>query len=193
MPPEPTTAPDPAAAAAPSILDEIDQAIRGLILPAHQQTADEAAIHADQLLYDEQMNAELLADMGRMTAEDPQKVAVGVMGIVTLLREQPKWKFDDAAMVPVSSLVAISLMRFMADSGMLEPQAEFIGNVFEEMYALLLQKFHVGRDDLEAMLSEDEQKSQSLNPNDPEQLLAQQDPAQPPQPPQPGLIDGAMA
>jgi len=165
------------------MLAEIERAIRALVLPAHVDAIDDTLVAAEKIFYDESMNQKMLADMSQMTVNDPQKVAVGVMGMVTMLRDEQNVPTDDATLAPVASLLTVTMLRFMAESGMLEPDTEFIGNVFEELYALLLQKFGIGHEDLVAMLQEDQAKSQALDPNDPKQLAARLGG---------GVIDGAM-
>jgi hypothetical protein len=100
------------------------------------------------------------------------------MGIMSLMRGDKNARFNDQIMVPVASLVMVDLIQFLEEGELFTPTTEFIGNAFEELYAVLMQKYGIGPEDRAAMTEQAEQ----LDPNNPEVLAAQ-----------PGLIDQAAA
>lgn len=165
------------------VLNKIEEAIRSLTNPEHKEVVEETVDHAKEWLYGEETHSKILADMGQMEVKtDQQRLALGVAGLLTLMRNDAKPKgFPDLASVPIAALIMVDLIRFMAQADLLENvDAELVGNCFEELFAVMMQKLNVGPEEIQAMKDEE---STLLDPTRP--------PSQPPAQPQGGLINQA--
>jgi hypothetical protein len=150
------------------ILTAIEAAITQQIEPAHQEKVAEYLMLNQRILYDEEMHAQIFNDIQGMTVDsDPQLVAIATMGLIALLADDPVEQneriFPIPILVPLESLIMVDLMQFMQEAGMLKPDVEFIGNAFEELYSLTMQKLSVGPGDLDEV----DRKRNEINPADP--------------------------
>lgn len=174
------------------VLTQIEQAITGLVHPKDTQTVEALVINGKRLLYDKESSAKLFNDMANMQAQsDPQQVALSVAGLMTLMREEQD--IPDRALVPSASLLLSEVIQFMEAAEMLKPDTEFVGNAYEELFSILMQKLEIGPQDLDQL----DAQAQSINPNPHgvvnEAQMPEQMPEQMPQQmPQQGVIAGAM-
>jgi hypothetical protein len=169
-------------------LGPIQQAIEGLILPKHAARVTGVVGRGKQILYHESTHKKIFGDISNMTVDsDPQKLAMGVAGLLTMMRKENGEGFPDDCLVPISALLLCDVIQFMGESGALEPTTEFIGNAFEELLAIMMQKVGVGPEEIDAMLAEEGQ----INPADP---MAEEPGAPMPEEPMPpaGVIEQAQ-
>ena len=172
-----------------AVLTKIDEAINAIVQPDQDKLVAGIVFRGKKIMYSESTHGKVFEDISKMDMEsDPQKLAMAVAGLLTLIRTQNGDGFQDEAMVPGTCLLMVDMLQFMSESGAVEPTTEFVGNCFEELLSIMMQKVGIGPEELDAMNADE----QTIKTTDPTKLPEEMPPEAPPQPPQ-GLIDQAAA
>ena len=169
-----------------AVLTKIDEAINAIVQPNQDKLVAGIVFRGKKIMYSESTHGKVFEDISKMDMEsDPQKLAMAVAGLLTLIRTQNGDGFQDEAMVPGTCLLMVDMLQFMSESGAVEPTTEFVGNCFEELLSIMMQKVGIGPEELDAMNADE----QTIKTTDPTKLPEEMPPAAPPQ----GLIDQAAA
>jgi len=127
-------------------LQTIEDRIMAEIPEDVQNDLERVVVSARQIIYDKKTHKQVFNGMRDIDeANDARKVALGVTAILTIVNRESNGKIPVELYVPAGVLVAVDVIRFMVDSGMVEDSTEFTGNVVEEWLAAAMQKMGMGK------------------------------------------------
>jgi len=159
-------------------LDQIEQGIMSGVMPEHQASLEQIVVAGKRVLYDPKTHEQVFKEIEDIGEDsDPRNVAIGVAGLLTLLKQDVRKKFPDDVIIPAGALLTVEVMRFLADAEMLEVTPEFTGNAVEEFLAIMMQKMDLGP-------QQPQQEQQMQRPEIPGGISPS---------PRQGMINGAMA
>lgn len=121
-------------------LQKIEDGIRAEIPAEDQDDLDKIVMSGMQLLYSPHTRKSVLESLRDVDSDsDPQKVAIGIAGLLTIINKEAGAIPVDLY-VPAGALLVVELLRFMSESGMAEEDPVLTGNVIEEFLAIVMQK-----------------------------------------------------
>jgi hypothetical protein len=132
--------------AAEQHLQSIEQGILGQVQPEHAETLEKIVVSGRQILFDAETREQVWKGFKDIDDDsDPRKVAHGVAAILTLINRESD-AIPVELMVPAGALLAVEVLKFLDEAGMLPADPAFTGNTIEELLAALMQKSNIGKD-----------------------------------------------
>lgn len=126
-------------------LKQIEEQITAQLRPEDAARVDKLVVAGKQLLYDPSTTDMVFEDISNIGEDsDPRNVAIGVAGLLTLMKQDAKGQFPDELIIPAGALLSIEVVRFLEESGLLDPTPGFVGNLIEEFLAASMQKLGMG-------------------------------------------------
>lgn len=121
-------------------LQAIEQGIMSQIPPEAAEALEKVVLSGRQILYDPSTHSSIMENFRDIQDDsDPRKVALGVSALLTMVNREAE-SIPVELMIPAGALLCVEVEKFLEESGMLETDPSFTGNMIEEYLAIAMQK-----------------------------------------------------